>query len=134
MKITTSHCRTRRYCQAVELHVADVDYGSADDLCTARLGRPNDLSLAFSFLLNVFFPSLFLFCPLYLLGCGSRHTAGAQLSLLAACLQSEAEAMFLPAPALTTIGFPVYVSMQLELLLNTLILTTSPRLPVSQSQ
>lgn len=85
---------------------------AADDLCAARPARPSDLSLAFSFFLSVFFSSLFLFCPLYLLGRGARHTAGAQLSLLAACLQSEAEAMFLPAPALAAISFPVHVSMQ----------------------
>lgn len=107
---------------------------AADDLCAARPARPSDLSLAFSFFLSVFFSSLFLFCPLYLLGRGARHTAGAQLSLLAVCLQSEAEAMFLPAPALAAISFPVHVSMQLELPSNALILTTSPRLPVSQSQ
>lgn len=131
MKITTSHCRTRRYCQAVELHVADVDYGC----CRWSL---HGMTRQTQWPLSCFqFPSqCFLSFPLSILSTlspGTWHQAHSRGSAQpVGCLPVVGgRSNVSPCPCSRAISFPVHVAMQMELLPNALILTTSP---VSQSQ
>lgn len=97
----------------------------------------SELSFAFGFLGNIFFPSLFLFRPLFLLGEPETSTHPVVRRLWAASVSSEAAEMFLPGsvppPRRLGLSHSHPCAQQSEVVLKPLILAAYLKLAVSQS-